>query len=160
VLAGVSSAAVSLPVLPPPALGLVTAINAEQGEQVGWRELAEATAEVWSRSKPPVVFTQNYGQAGAIAHYGPGLGLPAPYSGHMSFHDWGPPPDAPGPVLVVRQKGDGPGALGPYFTGCVLAATFDNGFGLDNEEQGAELWTCAGTTRPWSAMWPELRRHY
>ncbi|MBB6034238.1 ArnT family glycosyltransferase [Phytomonospora endophytica] len=160
VVAGASSAVVSLPVLPPAALGAVNGINAEQGEQVGWRELAEATAEVWSRSKPPVVFTQNYGQAGAIARYGPELGLPEPYSGHMSFYDWGPPPDAAGGVVILRQKGGDTAAFAPFFTGCVLAATFDNGFGVDNEEQGAELWTCTGTTRPWSVIWPELRRYY
>jgi hypothetical protein len=39
-----------------------------------------------------VIFTQNYGQAGAIARFGPPHGLPMPYSGRMSFAEWGPPP--------------------------------------------------------------------
>lgn len=159
-LAAVSTAVISLPVLPPSALGPVVAINAEQGEQVGWRELTEATAEVWAPTKPPVILTQNYGEAGAISLYGPELGLPRPYSGHMSFYDWGPPPDGPGGVLVIRQEGGDAAGLAAFFTGCRLSATFDNGVGLDNEEQGAELWICEGTTRPWSLIWPELRHYY
>jgi len=159
-LAAASTAVISLPVLPPSALGPVVAINAEQGEQVGWRELAEATAALWSPTKPPVILTQNYGEAGAISLYGPELGLPEPYSGHMGFYDWGPPPDGPGGVLVIRQEGGDPGELTAFFSECRIGATFDNGFGLDNEEQGAELWICQGTSRPWSAIWPELRHYY
>jgi hypothetical protein len=33
---------------------------------------------------------QNYGQAGAIDHYGPALGLPKAISGHLSYYLWGP----------------------------------------------------------------------
>ena len=50
-----------------------------------------------------VVFTENYGEAGAIDRCGPALGLPIGYSGHTFFHDWGPPADtATGPVLLVH----------------------------------------------------------
>jgi len=27
---------------------------------------------------------------------------------------------------------------------------------LDNEEQGAPIWTCATTTEAWSRLWPRL----
>ena len=47
-----------------------------------------------------------------MERYGPEYGLPQPYSGHMSYAEWGPPPDsAVGRVVVV-------GVRHPAFTGC------------------------------------------
>ena len=106
---------IALPVLPVGALGPVLAVNPEQGEQVGWRELTASVAQAWAQAGPDaVIFTRNYGQAGAVERYGPEYGLPQPYSGHMSYGDWGPPPDsADGPVVVV-------GPRHPLFTGCLV----------------------------------------
>ena len=86
-------------------------------------------------------------------------GVPRPYSGHMSYADWGPPPDsADGPALVVRQEDtDG---IERYFTDCRRVARVDNGQGVENEEQGAEVVLCSGTTEPWSRLWPALRHYY
>lgn len=160
----VMSALISLPVLPPSALTTVNTINREQGEQVGWPALVSTVAEVWSTIPPEdrdsaVVFTANYGQAGAIAHYRARYDLPEPYSGHMSHADWGPPPDtADGPVVLLHP--DDASANERFFTGCREAARVDNGEGVDNEEQGTVVTLCEGTTRPWSILWPELRHYY
>ncbi|MCF2529645.1 ArnT family glycosyltransferase [Yinghuangia soli] len=163
-LSAVINAVVTLPVLPADALDVPMAVNQEQGEQVGWPELADAVAAAWAgipaEQRPrTVIFAGNYGEAGALRYYGPERGLPKAYSGHMSFADWGPPPDsANGPVLVVHIAG----ATGQdrFFTGCRPAARVDNGKDLDNEEQDAEVLVCDGTSRPWSALWPDLRRYY
>lgn len=61
----------------------------------GWRGLAEATAAAFHRLPPAdraraCVFAQNYGEAGAIDHFGPALGLPPAISGHNSYWLWGP----------------------------------------------------------------------
>jgi 4-amino-4-deoxy-L-arabinose transferase-like glycosyltransferase len=159
------SLAVGLPVLPPGALGPVGAINPEQGEQVGWPELADAVAAGWqhipaAERAASVLFAQNYGQAGALVRYGPARGLPAPYSGHMSFADWGPPPDtSTGRVLLLQQLGS-EGGTEAFFRGCRKVGHVDNGENLANEEQGAAVVLCAGTTRPWSQLWPRLRHFY
>jgi len=164
VVAAVTSALVSLPVLPADSLSGVNAINAEQGEQVGWPALATAVAARWStipagdRTRA-VIFAENYGEQGALARYGPRHNLPAPYSGHMSNADWGPPPDsADGPVLVVSQNGDRD--IGWFFTGCREVGRVNTGRAVDNEEQGAHITLCAATARPWSALWPSLRHYY
>ncbi|WP_431965380.1 glycosyltransferase family 39 protein [Actinacidiphila sp. bgisy160] len=163
-LTAVVSALISLPVLPPGAVGAVNGVNKEQGEQIGWPQLADAVADAWSgvpvADRPrAVVFAQNYGEAGALAHYGPARGLPAPYSAHMSFADWGPPPDsATGPVLLVRQEGaDG---LERYFADCRRVGGVDNGHHVANEEQDAAIVLCAAPNAPWSQLWSWLRHYY
>ncbi|GAB3412994.1 glycosyltransferase family 39 protein [Flindersiella endophytica] len=164
VLSFAMSAVIALPVLPLRSLNSITDVNPEQGEQVGWPELVTAVAAGWSRipadeRSRAVIFTQNYGQAAAIEHFGPAHDLPTPYSGHMSYADWGPPPaSADGPVLLVRQRESGP--VGPFFTGCQTVARVDNGVGVENQEQGAEISLCSGTTSPWATLWPQLRHFY
>lgn len=164
VLTAAINAAVTLPVLPPSALGIPQAMNKEQGEQIGWPELADAVRDGWSSVRPAerpraVVLAQNYGEAGALDRYGPERGLPRPYSGHMSYADWGRPPDsADGPVLLVRQE-DATG-IERYFTGCRPVARVANRHGVDNEEQHAAVVLCSGTTAPWSKLWPSLRHYY
>ncbi|MEV5610141.1 glycosyltransferase family 39 protein [Streptomyces sp. NPDC052225] len=164
VVSAALSTVIGLPVLPPENLAAPMAVNPEQGEQVGWPELADAAREGWSHIPPQrragaVVFTGNYGEAGALDRYGPARGLPAPYSGHMSYADWGPPPDtADGPVLLVRQA-DASG-IERYFTGCRTVARVDNGHDVDNEEQGTAIVLCEGPARRWSALWPSLRHAY
>ncbi|MFD0307980.1 hypothetical protein [Streptomyces sp. NPDC127119] len=98
-----------------------------------------------------------------------GLRVPA---GHMNYADWGPPSDSmDGPVLVVRQEDAG--GTKRYFTDCRQIARVDNGDGapdgdgvqvendeVENEEQGAAVLLCSGTTKPWSRLWPSLRPYY
>ncbi|MFB9840256.1 hypothetical protein, partial [Actinoallomurus acaciae] len=162
VLAAITSGLASLPLLPTGALSAVNGINAEQGEQVGWPALTSAVAARWSAIPPAerahaVIFTENYGEHGAITRFGPRHGLPTPYSAHMSDADWGPPPDsATGPVVLVYQDGDR--SIGRFFTGCRPGSRVDTG--VDDQEQGAHVDLCTGTTGPWSAIWPRLRHYY
>jgi hypothetical protein len=164
VVAAIASALITLPVLPADRLSVVNAIDAEQGEQIGWPELTSAVAAQWStipagQRDRSVIFTENYGEHGAIARYGPRHGLPHPYSGHMSNADWGPPPNAAdGPVIVVYQSGDQ--SLGRFFTACRQTSRVNTGRDVDNQEQGAHIALCSGTTKPWSALWPDLRHYY
>ena len=157
----VASAALSLvltqPVVPVGDLHAspAVAVNEDMIETVGWPELADAVDRVADRLPPAerrraVVFTDNYGEAGALARYGPDRGLPPVYSGHNGFGDWGPPPDGAAPVIVVGRF------QLESFDGCRRVVAFDNGVDLDNEEQGVPISVCAGPRRPWSEVWPEL----
>lgn len=163
-LAAVTSAFFTLPVLPADQLGLANAVNKEQGEQVGWQELTSQVADAWARIPEAdrgraVIFTTNYGEAGALRRYGDAHDLPPAHSGHMSFADWGPPPDEKdGPVLLVHLPEAE--AVRDHFTGCRQVAEVDNGHGLDNDEQGAPIVLCDRSSKPWSELWPELRHYY
>jgi Dolichyl-phosphate-mannose-protein mannosyltransferase len=165
ILIGVSAAvaaAITLALVPVKDLHStpIAAINEDAIETVGWPALTATVARVWNRLPPAgradaVVFTGNYGEAGAIARYGPALGLPRAYSGHNAFWRFGRPRDGAGPIIVLGYDRLRP--LEDRFTGCRLAARIDNGVALDNEEQGGPVWLCAGTVEPWSTLWPRLR---
>jgi 4-amino-4-deoxy-L-arabinose transferase-like glycosyltransferase len=164
VVTAVMSAIVGLPVLPVSALGPVVAMNAEQGEQVGWHDFATTVARVWNRipageRDDAVIFTSSYGQAGAIEWYHEELGLPVPYSGHMSYADWGPPADTKSGAVVLVGEFDTATAA-RFFAGCERITEFDNGVDLDNEEQGTDIRLCSGPVESWSQMWPSLRHFY
>ncbi|WP_405145108.1 glycosyltransferase family 39 protein [Sphaerisporangium sp. NBC_01403] len=152
---------VVLPVLPPDTVRVVSAMYREQGEQVGWPTLASTVAGVWGRipseqRSRAVVFAQNYGEAAAIARYGPGHGLPPAYSAHMSYYEWGPPPDsADGPVVLVYYKDNL--RLPRLFGECRPAERVDLGFELGNELQDDVVQLCSGPHAPWSTLWPMLR---
>ncbi len=154
-------ACIGLAVLPVRALAAsgVDSVNPDEGEQVGWPAFTAAVAAAWHEIPPgqrdkTVVFTRNYGEAGAVDHFGPALGLPRAYSGHNGFGLWGPPPDRPGPVVVVGEDPDG--VVAASFEGCRVVVRVDNGVGLDDDEQGQPVRLCTGTRRPWSRLWPTL----
>ncbi len=140
---------------------VVIALNPDAGEMVGWPHFTETVANVYdsipaSRRGNAVIFTGNYGEAGAIAHFGPAHGLPYPYSGHNGWALWGPPPNSRTTAVLV---GIGEAQARRDFTGCRLRARIDDGYGLENNEQHEPVWLCAGEVRPWSLLWPVLR-HY
>jgi 4-amino-4-deoxy-L-arabinose transferase-like glycosyltransferase len=145
------SVLIALPVLPARALGPVLAVNPEQGEQVGWRDFTASVSAGWQQAGPDaVIFTRNYGQAAAVERYGPDFVLPQPFSGHMSYWDWGPPPDSQaGPVVVVGNRH-------PAFTGCHVVAV--HRAVVENEEDGTEIAVCDPVV--WSDVWPSVRRFY
>ncbi len=157
------SAVIGLDVLPVRDLrdSVVLKLNPDAGETVGWPRFTDTIAVVYqslptSTRAHTAIFTHNYGEAGAIAHYGPTLGLPYPYSGHNGWALWGPPPNSDTTALVVGI--DLPQAQ-QDFTGCRLRARINNRQGLDNQEQNAPVIVCTGERRPWSVLWPTLR-HY
>ena len=153
-LSGVVSAFVALPLLPANRAGQVIAINGDVGETIGWPELARTVASVYRRAGPgAVIFTANYGEAGAIDRYGPALGLPRAYSGHNAFWNWGPPPDRAGAVITVGLHR----SQLRRFRDCRLATRIVNSAGVDNDERGEPVDRCAAPRGRWSTLWPKLR---
>ncbi|GAA0964717.1 glycosyltransferase family 39 protein [Acrocarpospora macrocephala] len=166
-VAGIAVAAavnivVGLPVLPPSAAQLPNALNAEVGEQIGWPEFVRSVGDAWNQIPEAdraraVIFAQNYGEAAAIAQYGPDYGLPGAYSGHMGYADWGPPPDtANGPVLLIHAAENR--RIPARFTDCRLIGPIDTGFDVENKVLENVIQICGAAPVSWSALWPILRR--
>ena len=157
-----------LPVLPMQDIGWVYKVNQALAEEVGWPELVHSVATVW-HSLPAgerahaVIFTADYGEAGAINELGRGSGLPIAVSGQNNEWFWGPGDAhattvvavAPGPVDVL----DYGAYLGRFFTSVRVAATLSNDAGLHNQEWDGHVYICTGPRHPWGTMWP-LLRHY
>jgi hypothetical protein len=150
---------ITLPVLPADRLQStpIPDLDEDAIETVGWPALVRTVARVYDslperERRTAVVFTGNYGEAGAVDRSGPDYGLPRAYSGHNAYARFGIPPGSSGPVIVLGY--DAPSV---DFTGCRRAATIDNGVGLDNEEQGGAVFVCARPRRPWADAWKGLR---
>jgi 4-amino-4-deoxy-L-arabinose transferase-like glycosyltransferase len=162
-VSAVVGAFIALPLLPERSLqgSVVMAINPDQGETVGWPRFVNAVAAAWRRIPPAerartAIFTQNYGEAGAIDLLGGARSLPRAYSGHNGFSEWGRPGRSDAHALVVGF--DGPADAAPLFASCRRVGRVDDGVGLENDEQGLPLLVCrpAGS---WTALWPRLT-HY
>ena len=157
-LSAALSMLVGLPVLPADELEgtPIADLNEDAIETVGWPELVRTVADVHDGLPPAerataVIFTGNYGEAGAIDRYGPALGLPRAYSGHNAYARFGMPPGSAGPVIVLGYR-----SPDVDFEGCRAAATIDNGVDLENEEQGGTVFVCDRPRAPWAVLWPEL----
>ena len=162
VSAGIS-ALIALPLLPEHDLNgsVVVALNSAQAETVGWPQFVRTVSHAWgdlpiSERRHTAIFTANYGEAGAIDLLPTHPSLPRAYSGHNGFSEWGMPPPADTHALLVGF--DDPADAAPQFDRCRTLSVVDNGFGLNNQEQGLPVMLCRPTAA-WSALWPQLR-HY
>lgn len=75
-------------------------------DMFGWEELAATVITVHANLPPGekeqcVIYTQNYGEAGAIEFFGKQYGIPRVISGHNNYYLWGPGPDTTGRIDVV-----------------------------------------------------------
>jgi hypothetical protein len=154
-------AVIALPLLPLSVLGNtpVPDINQATRDQVGWPTYVRQVADV-VRGLPEqdrartVVIASNYGEAGAIARYGPRWGLGRVYSGQNALVDQAQPPT--GAEVAVIVGGQLPGVR-HLFASCTVAARLDNGVGVDNEEQGQPVAVCRGPVAAWPALWPQFQ---
>lgn len=157
------SAVLLLPTLPAQRLpGFVVDVNYDAGETIGWPAFADSMAAV-HRALPPaertraVLLTGNYGEAGALARYGPARGLPRAYSGHNSMTRFGRPPD--GADVVIAVGWERPDQLRTWFTEVTEAGRVDQRVAVDNDENGLPIFVCRGMPRPWSQIWDTEVRH-
>lgn len=139
----------------------VPGINQLARDQIGWPTYVRQIAAVYdalpaAEAGRSVILTSNYGEAGAVARYGPAFGLPQVYSGHNQLYFVARPPDDAEVAIVV---GDQIETARDYFASCEVAATLDNQVGVDNEEQGRPIAVCRTRSSTWDTIWPAFQ-HY
>lgn len=129
-------------------------------DRFGWPEMAQTVARIY-HSLPPedqkraAIFGQNYGQAGAIDHYGPALGLPKAISGHLSYFLWGPR-GYTGDVMIVMD--DHRARLQELFQSVEYAGHVEHPYSMPYEH--FDVWICRGARKPLAEVWPELKKYH
>lgn len=162
-IGGVAVAIVTLPVTPihSRAWQFATTVNGDLVEEVGWPELAQEVARVY-HSIPPAerahtaIFGGNYGEAGAIDLYGPGLGLPHAISGINSYWLRGPGTPPPQTLIVLGGNRE---RLEKLFSSVVMAGKTPNPLHVKNEETSdhPDIFICRGLREPIEKLWPKIR---
>lgn len=158
---GIAFAAIALPIAPihSPLWDTASDINGELEEMVGWPELVEKVAGIYAslpaEEKPTtVIFTGNYGEAGAINLLGRPYGLPRAISGVNTYwlRGYGDPP----PQTVITLGIDG-GTAYRLFETCNYAGPVANKYSVFNEEmRGPGIYLCRTPRAPWSELWTRL----
>ncbi|GGM96934.1 ArnT family glycosyltransferase [Streptomyces fuscichromogenes] len=161
-------AVIVLPVLPASDVAWTYGISTNSGESLGWPQLVGTVRQVWTglpagQRANALIFTADYGEAGAINELGRGTGLPTAVSAQNTDWWWGPgDPDAT-TVVAVAPGTDHAAEYGAYlrryFGHVRVAATLSNPDGVHNVEWGGHVYVCTGPRRPWGETWPELRTY-
>lgn len=151
------SLVVALPVVPVRSVGATPLADMSPvlGDTVGWEAyVAQVAAVHRSAGGGDVpVLASNYGEAGALARFGPASGITVVASGQNALWDVGPPPDGDTVVVVGAQLPQ----LTQLFAQCEVMVRLENGVGVDNEEQGQPVAVCHDPVAPWSVLWPRVR---
>jgi hypothetical protein len=148
-----------LPIWPPnsPAWRWQMANNSDSAEEVGWPELVAQVAAV--RDTLPAgdlprlgILVHNYGEAGAVALYGPQYHLPTPISSTNSFffRGWGPYD----PETVIILGSNLPDQLRNFQT-CSIVAQVKMPYNVRNEESRdhPDILVCRHARLPWAVLW-------
>ncbi len=131
-------------------------------EEIGWDDLTRKVAQVYNalpqeqRIKTGIL-TGNYGEAGALNLYGPGMGLPHAMSGTNSFWYRGYDERLPQTVILLGfdlKEGK------ELFESCAVSAKNTNRFGVENEESRdhPDILLCRNLRQPWPVFWKKFRR--
>ena len=127
-------------------------------DMLGWDDLASSVARVY-RTLPAderarcAIFAGNYGEAGAIDYYGPGLRLPGAISGHNSYFDWGPRNYSGACVILVGERS---GIYKNYFGRVELAARVPNPHGMP-VERNIPIYLCRKPIEPLAKLWSRFK---
>jgi 4-amino-4-deoxy-L-arabinose transferase-like glycosyltransferase len=155
----------ALPVLPVRALARgpwESSINKDLSATIGWEGFVHQIANVAAtlpaaQRARAVIFTGDYGAAGAVDLYGGQYGLPRAISGHNSYWWWGPASASDGATTIAvnlsRQY------LRTVFSQVIPAGTVATPSGVWSEERGDPIWVCRGQKRTWAEAWPDAK-HY
>ncbi len=130
-------------------------------DETGWPELVDQVALVRDtlppeQSKHLGVFAGNYGEAGALALYGPAHGLPQPISVVNSFYYRSFPAPPPLTLIVI---GEAPKDVAPLFSSCAIATylTTQHHQSRSDNEDGPVL-VCQNPTFEWAQFWSTHQR--
>ncbi len=175
---GLLLAPLALPILPPEtyvsyaaALGIAPSASAMErfapsplaphlAGMIGWREMAAKVAAVYNalpkdERARAVFYGRDYGEAAALALYGPALHGPPVVAGHNNFYLWGPN-NFDGSVVIVLEGDVTP--LMKNYRSIQVVGRIDSPF-AQSWEAHMPIYVLRGPRVPLKTLWPKLK-HY
>jgi 4-amino-4-deoxy-L-arabinose transferase-like glycosyltransferase len=137
-------------------------LNKDLSATVGWQQMTRQVADIASALPPAnrahlVVFTGDYGAAGAVDLYGSSQGLPNAISGHNNYWIWGPTNASDDSTTIAVNLSRA--YLQTIFRNVVPAGSVNTPYGVWTEERGDPIWICTGQRVNWARAWPDAK-HY
>jgi hypothetical protein len=127
-------------------------------DRFGWRELTRDVSTVFHSLTPEEqskasIFTQNYGEAGAIDFFGKEHGLPKAISGHNNYWYWGPRAYS-GEILIMvgGKKADHERAFETVELAMVHTSEYAMPF-----ETNLPIYICRRIKLPVEKIWPKVK---
>jgi hypothetical protein len=173
-IAGMALLPMSLPLIPPQeyariaaALGINQVKTERQGDtklpqvladRFGWREMTQDVARVFHSLTPEeqsrtAIYTQNYGEAGAIDFFGRQFGIPKAISGHNSYWLWGPGDTTRDIVIIVGGKEE---EHQRGFESVELVAVHTSDYAMPYETN-LPIYICRKLKMPIEKIWPSTK---
>jgi hypothetical protein len=139
----------------------VRALTHDLHDEFGWREQVATVARVYQALSPEershvAILTGNYGEASAVAFFGPQHGLPRAISGHMTHHLW-TRAEALAEVDTVIAYGLPRPLLSELFQSHEQVAEIDHPM-ADDSERHLPIYLCSSPRAPLDRSWSRLRR--
>jgi hypothetical protein len=135
-----------------------TALPQLYADMFGWENMATQIAHVYralpqSEQASCAILGGNYGEAGAIDHFGPALGLPAAISGHNSYYFWGPRAYTGSCVILFGERAD---ELKDLFGDARLVGTITDPHAAV-AERNVHVYVCRKPRAPLAELWPHFK---
>jgi hypothetical protein len=127
-------------------------------DMFGWENMATQIAHVYralpqSEQASCAILGGNYGEAGAIDHFGPALDLPAAISGHNSYYFWGPRGYTGSCVILFGERAD---ELKDLFGDAQLVGTITDPHAAV-AERNVHVYVCRKPRAPLAELWPHFK---
>jgi 4-amino-4-deoxy-L-arabinose transferase-like glycosyltransferase len=127
-------------------------------DHFGWPEMTEQVAKAYNRIPPELrkktaIKTDNYGEAGAIDHFGKKYGLPLAISGHQNYWMWGPG-EFTGESLLLLGEGE-PETLTNKCAQVTAMGQVGTKWSIPYEH--FTIYWCRGLKAPLKDIWPQVK---
>lgn len=138
-------------------VGHESRLDQRLSDQFGWPELVQEVARIYhalpagERARTGI-YAGNYGEAGAINHFGPALGLPPAICGHNAHSFWGPP--AVEPEIFICLGSDRKG-LEEACQSVTQVGEHHHPWGM--AEENRPIYLARGLRRSLRELWPRIK---
>ncbi len=153
---GLVSLPFSTPLLPLSTANTIRSVNKEIGETVGWEHFVDTVTPIAAQHPDAPILTRNYSEAGSLELLGKLRGMHRVISGHLNYWYWGHPHGISNETIVVGYDRD---EVERFFGDVQLVATIRTPHGVENEEDGAQVWIGRRQRADWDTLWPQMRTY-